>query len=75
MSVKVCFKEVNEIVDFVSGISKVPFHVDACCGRYMVDAKSIMGMLAIGAGKEIELKIYGEDNTDGLKRIWETFAA
>lgn len=75
MCVQVCFKRVDEILDFVSEMERVPFHVDACCGSYTVDAKSIMGMMSIGIGKKVELKLYTEDNTGELEHVIGNYAA
>ncbi len=52
-----------------------PFQIDACCGSYMVDAKSIMGMMAIGAGKKVELKIYSDEGIGNLEQLIRTYAA
>lgn len=69
------FKKVEEILSFVSEVEVVPFHINACYGRYIVDAKSIMGMLSIGIGKNVELRFYTDENENELKKVVETFAA
>ena len=75
MCVQVCFKEIDEIVKFVNKVSEAPFQIDACCGSYMLDAKSIMGMMAIGAGKKVELKIYSDEGIGNLEQLIRTYAA
>ena len=59
----------------INKVSEAPFQIDACCGSYMVDAKSIMGMMAIGAGKKVELKIYSDEGIGNLEQLIRTYAA
>ena len=62
-------------MNFVNKVSEAPFQIDACYGSYMVDAKSIMGMMAIGAGKKVELKIYSDEGVGNLEQLIRTYAA
>lgn len=52
----------EQMVSLVNWISKLDFDVDAYTGHYILDAKSILGMLGIGLGKRIMLKAHTEDD-------------
>lgn len=59
---------------FVKAIDKYDYDVDAVCGRYVIDAKSIMGILSLGLPKEIDVLIH-TNNREVIdkfqKDIWE----
>ncbi len=45
---------------FVSKVSHYPDEMDICSGRYVIDAKSIMGVLSLDLSRELTLRIYGD---------------
>ncbi len=46
---------------FVNTITKFAFDIDLVSGRYIVDAKSIMGIYSLDLNSEIELRAHTED--------------
>ena len=42
---------INDVKDFVNIVSKYDFDVDLTSGRYVVDAKSIMGIFSLDLSK------------------------
>lgn len=56
------FGDVQEIKAFVLAAEKCDFDIDVYYNRAVIDAKSIMGMLAIGLHKKITI-CYGGLNT------------
>ena len=38
---------INDVKDFVKTVSRYDFDVDLIAGRYIVDAKSIMGIFSL----------------------------
>ena len=50
---------------FVDIVSRYPFDVDLRSGRYVVDAKSLLGIFSLDLSKPITMEIY-EDNCDDL---------
>ena len=44
-------------------------------GRYIVDAKSLLGLMNLGFQKKIELKVYGDDCEELWNDIREFVAA
>ena len=47
-------------IDKVNDISKFDFDFDLVSGRYVIDAKSIMGIFSLDLSKPIELNIHSE---------------
>ena len=54
---------------FVSAVSKYPYDMKLRTGRYVVDAKSILGILSLDRAKLITMEIYCEDCTDLMTDI------
>ncbi len=48
---------------------------DLVSGRYIVDAKSIMGIFSLDLSKEITLRVEDCDNVDALKEELKSFTA
>jgi len=69
------FTAMDQVQTFIDDIRKVPYDVDACHGNYVVDAKSLLGILSLSLGREITLKVRSEDSTAGelLKIIAEKY--
>ncbi len=63
-SVKVSINTIEKIKSFVNDITKFEYDFDLVSGRYVVNAKSIMGILSLDIAKPIALNINTEDNTD-----------
>ena len=62
MSTKnVIFSNPGDVIDFVKIVEKYPFDMDMKRGRYIVDAKSLLGLMNLGFDQKIELKVYDEE--------------
>ncbi|KIR02849.1 hypothetical protein P261_01664 [Lachnospiraceae bacterium TWA4] len=59
-NVKIKFHSVEEIEEFVNHANTVTNEMDLCSGSRMVDAKSLLGVLAMGIDKVLELHFHGE---------------
>lgn len=55
------FSAIDQVQTFIDDIRKIPYDVDACHGNYIVDAKSILGILSLSLGREITLRVRSED--------------
>lgn len=53
---------INAVKTFVNVVSKYDFEVDLASGRYVVDAKSIMGIFSLDLSKPIEITIHGDED-------------
>ena len=61
MGTKVRFTTMDQVQKFIDDIRKIPYDVDERHGNYVVDAKSLLGILSLSLGREIELRIHTED--------------
>lgn len=59
---------------FVNVVNRYPYDMDLRAGRYVVDAKSILGILSLDLAKAITLEIYADDCADLVADI-ESFLA
>ena len=52
---------INDVKEFVNIVSKYDFDVDLTSGRYVVDAKSIMGIFSLDLSNKIKVEIQSDD--------------
>lgn len=52
---------IDKVKDFVNEISKIEGEFDLVSGRYVVDAKSIMGIFSLDLSKPMQLNAKSED--------------
>jgi phosphotransferase system HPr-like phosphotransfer protein len=57
----IMLKSSNDVKDFVNIVNKYNFDVDLASGRYVVDAKSIMGIFSLDLSKPIRVEVHTED--------------
>lgn len=62
------FKDFTQITEFVKLLNKEEGEFDLGCGRTVVDAKSILGILSLDHSRPLELYIY-ESNEDLLQKL------
>ena len=54
-------KSINDVKDFVNISNKYDFDIDLTSGRYVVDAKSIMGIFSLDLSKPIKVEAYVDE--------------
>lgn len=62
----VLFQTPEEILDFVNKVNKYPYDMDLKRGRFVVDAKSIVGIMNLGINNPIVFKVYSDQCDDTL---------
>jgi phosphotransferase system HPr-like phosphotransfer protein len=65
-SVKISLNSIDAVKSFVNTVSKYESDFDLVSGRYVIDAKSIMGIFSLDLSKPIELNIHSEDQFDEI---------
>lgn len=63
---------INDVKIFVNTVNKYSFDIDLISGRYIVDAKSIMGIFSLDLAKPIKVEIHA-DNCEALVKELEPF--
>ena len=53
--------QVERVKDFNQIVSKMDCDIDMGSGRYIIDAKSIMGIFSLDLSKDIKLIIYSDN--------------
>ncbi|MCL2080543.1 MAG: HPr family phosphocarrier protein [Oscillospiraceae bacterium] len=57
---------INDVKAFVNAACLQPFDIDIVSGRYVIDAKSIMGIFSVDLSKPIRVEIHGTEE-DGME--------
>ena len=57
----IILRSINDVKDFVNIVNKDSFDVDLTSGRYVVDAKSIMGIFSLDLSRPISMEVHGEN--------------
>ena len=58
------FRLIDKVKSFVNDITKFNNDFDLVSGRYVIDAKSIMGIFCLDLSKPINLNIHAEENME-----------
>ena len=56
----------TKVKSFVNEITKFDNDFDLVSGRYVIDAKSIMGIFSLDLSKPITLNIHADENVDKI---------
>ena len=70
-TVQISLNSIGKVKSFVNEISKFDNDFDLVSGRYVIDAKSIMGIFSLDLSKPIDLNIHteGSELEDVLKAL------
>ena len=59
-TIKISLNSIDKVKAFVNEISKFDCDFDLVSGRYVIDAKSIMGIFSLDLSKPIDLNIHAD---------------
>ena len=65
----ISLNSINDVKEFVNIVSKYDFDVDLTSGRYVVDAKSIMGIFSLNLSKPIKVEAHCEENDKFIEEV------
>ncbi|MDY3250135.1 MAG: HPr family phosphocarrier protein [Candidatus Choladocola sp.] len=68
-TVQISLNSIDKVKSFVNDITKFNNDFDLVSGRYVIDAKSIMGIFSLDLSKPINLNIHAEDNMDEILSV------
>ena len=60
--VKISLNSIDKVKAFVNEVTKFDTDFDLVSGRYVIDAKSIMGIFSLDLSKPIDLTIHSEED-------------
>ena len=59
-TVQISLNSIDKVKSFVNDITKFDYDFDLISGRYVIDAKSIMGIFSLDLSKPIDLNIHAD---------------
>ena len=68
-TVKISLNSIDKVKSFVNDVTKFDYDFDLVSGRYVIDAKSIMGIFSLDLSKPIDLNIHTEDGLDEVMAV------
>lgn len=73
-TVQISLNSIDKVKSFVNDITKFDYDFDLVSGRYVIDAKSIMGIFSLDLSKPINLNIHAEGSTlDSIMAIVQPY--
>ena len=68
-TVRISLNSIDKVKSFVNDLAKFDADFDLVSGRYVIDAKSIMGIFSLDLSKPIDLNIRSETQVDEILTI------
>ena len=72
-TVRISLNSIDKVKSFVNDLTKFDVDFDLVSGRYVIDAKSIMGIFSLDLSKPIDLAIHTEDNLNEILEALEPY--
>ncbi|MCD8022889.1 MAG: HPr family phosphocarrier protein [Lachnospiraceae bacterium] len=72
-TVQISLNSIDKVKAFVNDITKFDNDFDLVSGRYVIDAKSIMGIFSLDLSKPIDLNIHAEDNIEEILTVLDAY--
>ena len=72
-TVKISLNSIDKVKSLVNDIPKFDYDFDLVSGRYVIDAKSIMGIFSLDLSKPIDLNIHADDNVDEIMAMLKPY--
>lgn len=70
---KILLDSIDSVKDFVNLINRYKSEIDLASGRYVVDAKSIMGIFSLELSKPLLVTVYGDEELDEIESALQPF--
>lgn len=68
-TVKISLNSIDKVKSFVNDLTKFDTDFDLISGRYVIDAKSIMGIFSLDLSRPIELNIHAEGDAEEILTV------
>ena len=72
-TVKISLNSIDKVKSFVNDINKLDVDFDLVSGRYVIDAKSIMGIFSLDLSKPIDLNIHADNDIDTILAVLKPY--
>ena len=68
-TVKISLNSIDKVKSFVNDLTKFDTEFDLISGRYVIDAKSIMGIFSLDLSRPIDLNIHAEGDAEEILTV------
>lgn len=68
-TVKILLNDIDKVKAFVAIVTKFDCDFDLTAGRYVIDAKSMMGIFSLDLKLPLNLTIHSDDTEEILKEL------
>ncbi len=65
-TVQISLNSIDKVKSFVYDLTKYDYDFDLVSGRYVIDAKSIMGIFSLDLSKPIDLNIHADESVEAI---------
>ncbi len=72
-TVLITLNSIDKVKNFVNDITKFNSDFDLISGRYVIDAKSIMGIFSLDLSKPITLNIHNDAEMDTILEVLKPY--
>ena len=72
-SLQITLSMAESVKNFVNIVSKYPYEIDLKSGRFVIDAKSLLGIFSLDLSKSIDLNIHDDDDIDNILSALEPY--
>jgi len=72
-TVKISLNSIDKVKAFVNSITQFDSDFDLVSGRYVIDAKSIMGIFSLDLTKPINLNIHSDNEMDKILDVLKPY--
>ena len=72
-TIKISLNSIDKVKSFVNDITRFDYDFDLVSGRYVIDAKSIMGIFSLDLSKPINLNIHADDDAVDILEVLKPY--
>lgn len=72
-TVTISLNSIDKVKSFVNDLTKFDDDFDLVSGRYVIDAKSIMGIFSLDLSRPISLNIHATEDLDKILKTLEPY--
>ena len=72
-TVQISLNSIDKVKSFVNTLTKFDCDFDLVSGRYVIDAKSIMGIFSPDLSKPLDLTIHASEDMDSILSILKPY--
>ena len=74
-TLQISLNSIDKVKSFVNAITKFDCDFDLVSGRYVIDAKSIMGIFSLDLSKPITLNVHIDEDSEEIMSVLENYKA